>query len=410
MLTHFARRLSGLVFVPTLVVMGMLAGAPPDAGAQIVNMSADVVGLNTPVSVPLEAGTYRIDVVGIAGGGEFDAWNPFGATNCAIATGCPRTAPTTNTGFLTGYRVVSPAVIAVSVDDVPLASETSPPVVGSWFDESQAAFQVDSGLVFPDASAAAQNAPFATFELAESSVVEIALPDDNLVDNLGGLSIEIVSTSDSGGPDTINPFRPDRPWIFRTDAVGAEPAFDDFYQIMPTEGTAALRLFITVDGPGDAPNPGASGTPCRVGTTDGRDSDHICAFNVNFVIGGSGDAEFLAFTPNPEMATQGLMAVPATPDFDSGQTTFSLSFVNSTNPLDPGDGTVAGGGVREIGVLEISTFGSGATVEVLNGEAVRSSALFVIDLSDPNQSLSNLAGDTMQPHALAVSEIEPFNP
>jgi hypothetical protein len=47
---------------------------------------------------------------------------------------------------------------------------------------------------------------------------------------------------------------------------------------------------------------------------------------------------------------------------------------------------------------------------VLDGEAVRSAALYAIDLEDASQSLSSLSGDAMQPHELAVAAIEPCDP
>lgn len=202
-----------------------------------------------------------------------------------------------------------------------------------------------------------------------------------------------------------NPFRPDRPWIYRTDAVGsdptADPPFDDFYQILPAFGTSSLRLFITVDGPGDEPDAGeGDGTPCVVGP-EGRDSDHVCAFNVNFAIGGTQTGQFVSFMPNPAVAAQGMASVPAAGSFPTGQRSFSLTFVNSSEPLVPG--TWPTGGVVELGTLVVESEGPGMTVEVLNGEAVRSAALHSVDLGDPAQSLSSLSGDPMQAHALAIS-------
>lgn len=210
-----------------------------------------------------------------------------------------------------------------------------------------------------------------------------------------------------------NPFRPDRPWIYRTDAPPgsspvSDPPYDDFYQLMPEEGTATLRLFITVDGAGAEPNLGTGGgTPCLVGS-NGLDSDHVCAFNVNLAIGGTGDAEFLSFTPDPALVVLGGLSSVPDGSFTAGQTTFSLSFVNSTTPLAPEALPVdpdpwTGQSVVELGTLVVRSFGPGATVDVLNGEAVRSASLHAIDLGDPSQSLASLSGDPMQPHALAVS-------
>lgn len=215
-----------------------------------------------------------------------------------------------------------------------------------------------------------------------------------------------------------NPFQPDHPYVYRTDASDeceyeyyeeycegeslSEPPYDDFIQILPVEGTGTLRLFITADASGDAPNPGSgTGTPCVVGS-GGLDSDHVCAFNVNFEIGDSGLGQFVSFTPNSALAAAGMLSVPAAGTFPPNQTTFSINFVNSDNPLAPG--VFPGGGVHELGFLQVEALGAGMAVYVRAGDSVRSETLAAIDMTDPSVSLSNLTGDTMQPHAIAVPE------
>lgn len=204
-----------------------------------------------------------------------------------------------------------------------------------------------------------------------------------------------------------NPFRPDHPWIYQT-AAGEEsdpnvdPPYDYFIQILPENGTDTLRLFITVDGPGDAPNFGTGGgTPCTVGD-GGLDSDHICAFTANFAI--DGDAEFVSFFPNEALSGIGGLGLASIPDssdpFPPGQKTFSLSFVDPANPLPPG--TFPIGGVVELGHLNVRTSSAFAEVRLVSGEAVRSVTLKEAAMG-AGQSLSSLSGDAMEPRTLAVS-------
>jgi len=210
-----------------------------------------------------------------------------------------------------------------------------------------------------------------------------------------------VLAADAGA----NPFLPDHPWIYQTPAVGSDPTVDPpvdgFIKILPENGTETLRLFITVDGPGETPNFGSNGgTPCVVGA-GGLDSDHICAFTANFEI--QGDAQFVSWTPI--MAINGMASVPdASSSFPAGQKQFSLSYVDNVTPLAPGVFPEAG--VVELGQLQVQSFSAFATVKLISGEAVRSETLAALDMSDPGQSLASLQGDPMSDHALAVSICE----
>lgn len=171
----------------------LIAGgaAAPSASSLTLDLDATVVGLDTPAILPLAAGTYQLDVIGIAGGGAFDAFNPWGSSNCGNPAGCSRTAPTTNTGFLTGLRILSASISSVTVADSLLDPVANFLPIGSSFNNG-VGVQIDNGLVFPNGLSAQQNALSASFILTTSGNVSFALLDDNLVDNLGGLSVSVV--------------------------------------------------------------------------------------------------------------------------------------------------------------------------------------------------------------------------
>ena len=70
----------------------------------ITNLShAAIININsrssTPVEIFLDAGVYVVEPIGVSAGGGYDAWSTWAGTNCSDPAGCPRTNPTTNTGW-----------------------------------------------------------------------------------------------------------------------------------------------------------------------------------------------------------------------------------------------------------------------------------------------------------------------
>lgn len=179
-----------LFLVATIVIAG--GAVAPSASSLTLDLDATIVGLDTPANRFLAAGTYQLDVIGIAGGGTFDAYNPWGFSSCSNPAGCPRTAPTTNRGFMTGLRILSASITLVTVDGILLDPVAGFLPIGSAF-VSGVGVQIDNGLVFPDGLSAQQNAFSASFVLTATGNVSFALLDDNLGDNLGGLSLSIVA-------------------------------------------------------------------------------------------------------------------------------------------------------------------------------------------------------------------------
>src|SRR4030095_4563300 len=93
------------------------------AGADPIRVDVDAAHKNyaDPIGVSLEPGECSVTPVGIAGGGAFDAWQPWGdVTSCSEPTGCVQTIPTTVLGWKNSYDVFSDALTAASVSESPL--------------------------------------------------------------------------------------------------------------------------------------------------------------------------------------------------------------------------------------------------------------------------------------------------
>jgi hypothetical protein len=165
----------------------------------ITNLShASIVNINsrssTPVEIFLNAGTYVVEPIGISEGGSYDAWTPWGGTNCTDPAGCIRTSPTTNTGWMADYYAGSPDITSVSVEGVNL-TPVSTPTLG-WEDyflvtPSSTYYRVTNPLVYPDALTALSHAQTSTFTLSNSGVVNFFLRDSLRSDNRGGMSLSV---------------------------------------------------------------------------------------------------------------------------------------------------------------------------------------------------------------------------
>ena len=172
------------------------------ANAEIINLEARYAAFDSPVEVFLDAGTYSVTPVGIVGGGTYDAWTAWSAVNCGNPLGCTQTSPTTATGYLTEYVVISDALESVTVDGAALnrtavfptptivsifASGAPYPWGGTWY-------RVRPAIVYPDAVSALASATTSTFTLDYAADVGFATGDlwSASGDNSGGISLLVV--------------------------------------------------------------------------------------------------------------------------------------------------------------------------------------------------------------------------
>ena len=168
--------------------------------ALIINIDATTNNFANPINLLLAAGTYTVTPIGIAGGGLYDAWNPWGDATCGNPSGCTQTLPTTVTGWKNSYDVLSEALSAVSVNGSPLSPIPSEPTDigyedGHWISNGTETdrYHADSPIVYPTAADAFPGAESSVFTVTSAGFVSFAIRDDVPVDNLGGMSLEILA-------------------------------------------------------------------------------------------------------------------------------------------------------------------------------------------------------------------------
>jgi hypothetical protein len=188
-----------------LWVLAALSFSAHAARAILVDVDAALNNHVNPVEVLLEAGSYSVTPVGIAGGGAFDAFQPWGNdTTCATPSGCAQTLPTSATGWKISYDVMSDALTAVSVSQTPLASLAVEPdgvgIINDYWIASELErdrYHVDDQTVYPSAADALARAESSSFTLSTSGLVGFALRDGFPDDNLEGMSLEVTRLPES---------------------------------------------------------------------------------------------------------------------------------------------------------------------------------------------------------------------
>jgi hypothetical protein len=165
--------------------------------AVIVDVEASLNNILNPVIVPLDAGTYTVTPIGTAEGGAFNAWSPWPGTSCANPGGCPATTPTTSTGWLTTYDVISLALTLVTIEGATPAEVSTPqPYIEDYFLVTPTArrYHVGQSNVYPSTAIALFFARPSEFTLNAASDVGFAISDTMLADNRGGISLLVAPT------------------------------------------------------------------------------------------------------------------------------------------------------------------------------------------------------------------------
>jgi hypothetical protein len=147
------------------------------AGAAIIVDVNSLHGTATPDEIVLAAGTYVVTPVGIADGGAYDGWNPWGSTTCAAPGGCLLTVPTTVMGWKNAYDVISDDIVSVSVGGTPLVPVAVEPggldQIRNFFLSSASVtrYHVDDQKAYPSALLALANPQASVFTLNSSGPV-----------------------------------------------------------------------------------------------------------------------------------------------------------------------------------------------------------------------------------------------
>lgn len=173
---------------------------PPTARAVVVNVNARSNSQENPAQILLNAGTYAVTPLGAADGGAFNAWSAWRFTTCSDPEGCQRTSPTTFTGWLNAYTILSADLTHVSVDNEELAPVADSSGLFTFFlvTPSETKYRADDGFVYPADIVALANSATSTFTLGAPGLVGFAISDSPaaLGDNRGGMSLDVTLIPD----------------------------------------------------------------------------------------------------------------------------------------------------------------------------------------------------------------------
>lgn len=165
-----------------LVIASMSLLAVGNAHAYLINIDATKSGLNSPVKKYLSAGTYEVIPVS----GKFEAWTAWDLSNpkatvCGNGNGCNRNGSDVK-GWLNSYGFQSLDLVDVIINGIIVAPE-----IDGLYKVNQS-----KDILYADAGSALANAWGAEFTLTKAGYVSFMVPDSNLGDNDGGMSLHVV--------------------------------------------------------------------------------------------------------------------------------------------------------------------------------------------------------------------------
>jgi hypothetical protein len=176
--------------IAALASAASLAGAAGAAQAAVIDISA----LNgTGVTVSLGAGTYKLTPVGMAGGGAYDAWNPWSAVG-----GCDAAGAHCSMGWNVSFAMDLGGGAGFNYGHNGGYVDTAAKALAAW--------QSGPNIFAPLAQASnpAAYSPLVgpiTFTLAAAQDVRFFLIDYPYGDNAGGVSLDVARQVSSGVPE-----------------------------------------------------------------------------------------------------------------------------------------------------------------------------------------------------------------
>ncbi len=153
------------VFFTCLLVTGVVGVA----NALIIDIDSLINTNLNPIVQGFDIGTYDVDVIGVAEGGAYDAWNPWGVTNCPAGAAC------TN-GWINAYSFSSSEFGDIGNGD---------------------------GVKYPTALQALAAAVDTSFTLTSAASVLFYIGDSYYLDNVGGISLSVTSRNPVPEPATM---------------------------------------------------------------------------------------------------------------------------------------------------------------------------------------------------------------
>ncbi|MDY7016405.1 MAG: PEP-CTERM sorting domain-containing protein [Cyanobacteriota bacterium] len=167
-----------LFAVVSAAVVSSIAIAGSAEAASMFRVDLDAANPNNQQTVNLAAGDYKVELLGIADGGLYDAWSLRPSTTCPSV--CNQTRPITFTGWLQNFSIESSDITSIS----------------NAFNIGTGKYLATDSKVYNTAAAA--NAAFkpVLFSLGANSNVNFEILDDPYIDNRGGLSLKISRVSE----------------------------------------------------------------------------------------------------------------------------------------------------------------------------------------------------------------------
>lgn len=149
--------------VMLLTIALFLIGMVSLANAAIIDINAKTNTTTNPVSLLFDAGTYEVKPIGVADGGNYNAWNAWaGGSN-----------PPDYAGWINKYSLSSGEFDAYSVTD---------------------------GIIYATDLLALSNALSTSFSLTSAGEVNFFITDNPYWDNLGGISLYVSPAGDEQFP------------------------------------------------------------------------------------------------------------------------------------------------------------------------------------------------------------------
>jgi hypothetical protein len=141
--------------------------------AAIINLDAYDADSSNPitVSLSLDAGTYDVEVIGVAEGGLYNSWNAWGNTY-----GCNSLGENCTQGWINNYTFSSTELGAQTFTD---------------------------GIRYSSSLLALDNSVNSMFTLTSAALVDFYISDQPYYDNLGGMSLDITEHISVPEPSTL---------------------------------------------------------------------------------------------------------------------------------------------------------------------------------------------------------------
>ena len=155
----------------------MLTIITTNVHAMTVDINSRTNNQSNPVAIFLDAGTYMVEPIGTAEGGSYCAWNAWGSTSCTNPNGCQRTRPTTVTGWMNSYSVISSDIANVEVGGATLSPISTPGSGLETYFLVDNYYSVQDGLAYPTALNALAGAQESMFTLTTAGFVGFSIRD-----------------------------------------------------------------------------------------------------------------------------------------------------------------------------------------------------------------------------------------